>query len=100
MQHYVFNTDVVVAAIGSPTGASAALNHRITICASVALMVKYEAACSRTESLVVSGISEKDTGIFLESIAALIHPIETHFLWRPQLKDPGGEMVLEAAVNG
>jgi predicted nucleic acid-binding protein len=27
-------------------------------------------------------------------------PVETHFLWRPQLRDPNDEMVLEAAVNG
>ncbi len=26
--------------------------------------------------------------------------VETHFLWRPQLRDPGDEMVLEAAVSG
>jgi len=25
---------------------------------------------------------------------------ETHFLWRPQLRDPGDEMVLETTVNG
>jgi hypothetical protein len=24
----------------------------------------------------------------------------SHFIWRPQLKDPADEMVLEAAVNG
>ncbi len=28
------------------------------------------------------------------------YPVETHFLWRPQLRDPGDEMVLEAGVNG
>ena len=32
--------------------------------------------------------------IFLQS------PVETHFLWRPRLRDPADEMVLEAAVNG
>ena len=26
--------------------------------------------------------------------------VKTHFLWRPQLRDTGDEMVLEAAVNG
>jgi predicted nucleic acid-binding protein len=26
--------------------------------------------------------------------------VKTHFLWRPQLRDPNDEMVLEAAVNG
>jgi len=30
----------------------------------------------------------------------MAEPVETHFLWRPQLRDPGDEMVLEAAVNG
>jgi hypothetical protein len=39
-------------------------------------------------------------GIFLDAIAALAVPVETHYLWRPQLRDPGDEMVLEAAVNG
>ena len=31
---------------------------------------------------------------------AMAEPVETHFLWRPQLRDPNDEMVLEAAVNG
>ena len=26
-------------------------------------------------------------------------PVKAHFLWRPQLRDPGDEMVLETAVN-
>jgi len=29
----------------------------------------------------------------------MAQPAETHFLWRPQLRDPGDEMVLEAAVK-
>ena len=33
-------------------------------------------------------------------MAALIEPVTTYFLWRPQLRDPSDEMVLEAAVNG
>jgi len=27
-------------------------------------------------------------------------PVRPHFLWRPQLRDPNDEMVLEAALNG
>jgi hypothetical protein len=38
--------------------------------------------------------------VFLDGLAALIEPVETHFLWRPRLRDPADEMVLEAAVNG
>jgi len=29
-----------------------------------------------------------------------VEPVESHFVWRPQLKGPADEMVLEAAVNG
>ena len=30
----------------------------------------------------------------------LVEPTEAWVLWRPQLRDPWDEMVLEAAVNG
>jgi predicted nucleic acid-binding protein len=30
----------------------------------------------------------------------MAEPVPTHFLWRPQLRDPNDEVVLEAAVNG
>ena len=34
------------------------------------------------------------------TVIAMAEPVETHFLWRPQLRDPGDEIGLEAAVNG
>jgi predicted nucleic acid-binding protein len=37
---------------------------------------------------------------FLAELAALIEPVEVHFQWRPQSRDPNDEMVLEAAING
>jgi len=36
----------------------------------------------------------------VNALIAMAEPVETHFLWRPQLRDPNDEMVLEAAVNG
>jgi hypothetical protein len=36
----------------------------------------------------------------IDAVIAMAEPVETHFLWRPQLRDPGDEIVLEAAVNG
>ena len=30
----------------------------------------------------------------------MIEPVRFSFLWRPQLKDPKDEMILETAVNG
>ena len=29
----------------------------------------------------------------------MLKPVEVHFLWRPQLRDPADELVLEAAMN-
>ena len=34
------------------------------------------------------------------SPAVWVQPVGLHYIWRPQLRDPGDEMVLEAAVNG
>lgn len=89
----------------SPTGASAALvmaarRGALTPVASVALAVEYEAACMRAEHQRAAGLSEAEVGIYLDAVIAMVDPVETHFLWRPQLRDPADELVLEAAVNG
>ncbi len=101
----VLDTDVVVAAMRSPSGASAALlmeavNGRVTLLANVALMIEYEAVCLREEHILASGLKQTQVGVFIDAVAALVSPVETHFLWRPQLREPSDEMVLEAAVNG
>lgn len=36
----------------------------------------------------------------MDALAGLVEPVETHFLWRPRLRDPADEMVLEATING
>lgn len=101
----VLDTDVIVAALRSPTGASAALllaalDRRVTLVANVSLVIEYEAVCSLPEHRQAAGVSAADVRIFLDGLAALIEPVDTHFLWRPRLRDPADEMVLEAAVNG
>jgi predicted nucleic acid-binding protein len=62
--------------------------------------MEYEAVCRRSEHREASGLSIQQVEIFLDAIIALAEPVPTHFLWRPQLRDPNDEMVLEAAVNG
>ena len=101
----MLDTDAVVAAMRSPTGASAAIvravrQRQATLLLSVPLAMEYEAVCRRPEHRVEAGLSERQVGIFLDAIIALAEPVLTHFLWRPQLRDPNDEMVLEAAVNG
>ena len=72
----------------------------MTLLASVALALEYEAVCDQAEHRLAAGLSQKEVEIFLAAVIAMAEPVETHFLWRPQLRDPGDEMVLEAAVNG
>ncbi len=67
---------------------------------SVSLALEYEAVCSRVEHQLAAGLSEREVSIFVNAVIAMAEPVETHFLWRPQLRDSGDEMVLEAAVNG
>ena len=99
------DTDVIVAAMRSPGGASAAIlraarRDEVTLLVSVPLAMEYEATCSEPEHQLAAGLSEQEVGIFLDAILAIAEPLKAHFLWRPQLRDPGDEMVLETAVNG
>jgi len=101
----VIDTDVVVAGLRSDGGASRqllllALDQQIVMLASVPLMLEYESVLTRSEHLQESGLSIEDVGAVLDALAVVIEPVTQHFLWRPRLKDPGDEMVLETAVNG
>ena len=99
------DTDAVVAAMRSPTGASAAIIRAVrrkeaTLVLSVPLAMEYEAVCRRPAHRVEAGLSDHEVEIFVDAIIAMAEPVKTHFLWRPQLRDANDEMVLEAAVNG
>ena len=101
----VFDTDVIVAALRSDQGASrqlllAALDRRIIMLASVPLMLEYEAVLTRPEQLDKIGLSVVEINVVLDAVASIIEPIPLHFVWRPRLKDPADEMVLDTAVNG
>ena len=101
----VLDTNIVVAAMRSPSGASAALlrearRGRVQLLANVALAIEYEAVCRLAEHRLASGLSDADIATFLDVVVAMIEPVDTHFMWRPQLRDPADEFVLEAAVNG
>jgi predicted nucleic acid-binding protein len=105
MQQWVFDTDVLVAARRSRTGASNALvrhvdSNAFVMLASVPLFLEYEAVLTHAEHLLASGITAKQVTGFLDYLAGLVAPAKFHFLWRPQLTDVAEEMVLETAING
>jgi predicted nucleic acid-binding protein len=101
----VLDTSVIVAAMRSPTGASAALlmrarHGKLTLLANVALALEYEATCRRLEHVAAAGLTPSEVGIFVDAVIAMVVPVESYFVWRPMLRDPADEMVLEAAANG
>jgi putative PIN family toxin of toxin-antitoxin system len=101
----VLDTDAIVAAMRSPTGASAAIirkarRGKIALLLSVPLAMEYEAVCVRPEHQLAAGLSEQEVHIFVDAVIAIAEPVKIHYLWRPQLRDPSDEMVLETAVNG
>lgn len=100
----VLDTDILVAAIRSRTGASAALigavlrgEYRIAM--SIGMAIEYEAVATRMEHLAAGGMTERDVGIVIDALISVAMPVVPHFRWRPQLRDPNDEMVLEAAAN-
>ena len=101
----VLDTNVLVAAQRSGAGASAlvlaaARERKVTLLASAALFVEYEAVLTREEHLSAAGASKDVVIAALDALASIIEPVEIRFLWRPQASDPDDDMVLEAAVNG
>jgi putative PIN family toxin of toxin-antitoxin system len=101
----VLDTDVMVAAIRSDTGAShrlliAALRGQCTLVLSVPLVIEYEAVMTRPEHLAAARLAEADVGTLLDAVVSVCAPVRLAFLWRPRLRDPDDDMVLEAAING
>lgn len=95
----------MVAAFRSRRGASNLLLERVARGAvrplvTTALFLEYEDVLLRPEHRLVTEMSEKDVERVLAALASAAEPVEIHFRWRPQLRDPADELVLEAAVNG
>jgi putative PIN family toxin of toxin-antitoxin system len=102
---YVLDTDVLVAAFRSETGASrrilvAALDRQFELLISVPLMLEYEAVLNRPEHLKASAASEEEVAGVLDGLALVGKRVTFAFRWRPALPDPNDDMVLETAVNG
>lgn len=99
------DTDVLVAAVRSRRGASrawinAVLRGEVALLLSVPLALQYEAVLTRREHLAASGATVAQIESLLDALCAVCVPVEVSFLWRPMLRDPNDEMVLEVAVNG
>lgn len=101
----VLDTSVLVAGLRSREGASfllleATIARTLVPVMSVALFLEYEAVLKRPEQRQATGLTERDVDTALAALASAAVLVDVNFRWRPQLRDPADELVLEAAVNG
>lgn len=98
----VIDTNVLIAALRSPNGASFQVLRLIgrgyfETCVSVPLVLEYEGVAKR--NLLNLPISAKDVDTVIDFICQVSQQYEIYYTWRPLLQDPNDEMVLELAVG-
>jgi putative PIN family toxin of toxin-antitoxin system len=104
MRRIVVDTSVIVAGLRSDLGAAFKLislvdkSEKFGICISVPLILEYEEVLSRPG--LVPHLTTVDVGKFLGYICSAAILCEIFYIWRPYLRDPKDEMVLETAVAG
>ena len=90
IHHVILDTNVIIAGLRSRRGASFALLERLDagdfeISVSVPLILEYDVRA--------------DVDVVLDFLCAVAHHRQIFFLWRPFLRDPNDDMVLEVAVE-
>jgi len=98
----VLDTNVLVAGLRSRRGASFALLERFGAGAfrpvvSVPLVLEYEGILkAQSRSL---GLTHQDLDDILDFLCSVADLHQVYFLWRPILRDPSDDMLLEVAVG-
>ncbi|WP_428357553.1 putative toxin-antitoxin system toxin component, PIN family [Methyloprofundus sp.] len=98
----VIDTNVLISALKSKRGASYKLimalpKELYTPNVSVPLFLEYESVAKRQG--LVSKLSSQDIDSILEYFLSKSSIRKIFFLWRPYLKDPKDDLVLEVAVE-
>jgi len=98
----VIDTNVLVSALRSRSGASFRVlellgSERFEIQVSVPLVLEYESAARRVAPSV--GLSAQDVADIIDYVCRVANRRKIFFLWRPLLKDPKDDHVLELAVE-
>ncbi len=98
----VIDTNVLIAALRSKRGASHKLLMALTENVyrpniSVPLFFEYEAVAKR--ETLVKGVRTEELDAILDYLLSKSSIREIFYLWRPHLKDPKDDLVLEVAVE-
>ena len=99
----ILDTNVVVSGLRSRRGASFQVLSMIgqqsfELCLSVPLILEYEEVLTRLAHELF--LDSHSIQVVLDFFCQVGDPTAVFFLWRPRLRDPGDDMVLEAAVAG
>lgn len=97
----VIDTNVLFAGLWSRTGASHRVleligEGRVRPVLSVPLVLEYEMVLKRDAASL--GRTPREIDSLLDYLCSIGHHQVIHFLWRPILRDPGDELILELAV--
>lgn len=100
MIRVVVDTNVIYSGLNSRLGASFLFlqqfpNRKFKICISTPLVFEYEDAIKRR----IPHLSLSDKDDFLDYLCSVGEKTQIFYLWRPTLKDPSDDMVLEVAVS-
>lgn len=98
----VLDTNILVSGLRSRLGASFRLlslvgSEKFEINLSVPLVLEYEDVLTRQQQEL--GLTRSEIDDFLDYLCAIANLHEVYFLWRPHLRDPKDEMILELAVK-
>ncbi|MDH5717328.1 MAG: putative toxin-antitoxin system toxin component, PIN family [Spirochaetia bacterium] len=98
----VMDTCILVSALRSNQGASYKLlslidNKKIKLNLSVPLVLEYESAAKRmVDELKLTNLDIDD---IIDYLCKIGKHHQVHYLWRPNLNDPGDDFILELAVE-
>ncbi len=97
------DTNVFISALRSRRGASFRLlrlvgRKRFDVVVSVPLVLEYESIAKRQAQSI--GLLDADVDDILDYLCQVSERRRIFFLWRPFLRDPKDDMVLELAVEG
>ncbi len=98
----VLDTCVFISALRSRQGASFKLlsvidDEKIDLYLSVPLILEYEAVAKRMSRTI--GLTHSSIEDIIDYLCAIGKHRQVHFLWRPNLKDPGDDFILELSVE-
>ncbi len=103
MENVVLDTNVLVSALRSSLGASYKLLTQVgtgsfELSLSVPLVLEYEDVLKRQAGTAIA-LTEQEIDDVLDYLCSVAQRYEVFYLWRPIVKDPRDDMILELAVR-